>query len=306
MQKTTESIAGALGQLAENIARFTEHGDPQPTAIPGLTLYRKDELSEPVTGVYEPSICLIAQGAKQVWLGDETYLYDTENYLFTGLHLPAVAQVLDASEAKPYLALRLTFDYADITQLIADSQLPQPRTQKTQSGMATGRLTLPVVNAFQRLVTLLDEEQSIPILAPLISREIFYRLLAGEQGIRLRQLAMMGTQSQQISSAVAWLKANFTKPLRVNQLAEMANMGVSTFHHHFRVMTAMTPIQYQKNLRLRESRKLMLTERIDASTAAFAVGYESTSQFSREYSRLYGNSPARDILTLRQEMSSPA
>ena len=160
------------------------------------------------------------------------------------------------------------------------------------------------INAFQRLVDLLDEEQDIPILAPVIQREIFYRLLVGEQGGRLRQLAVMGTQSQQVARAVSWLKSNFTKPLRVDELSKIANMGTSTFHHHFRSMTALSPLQYQKQLRLQEARRLMLTEHIDAASAGFQVGYESPSQFSREYSRLYGAPPVRDITNLRQQAAN--
>lgn len=229
------------------------------------------------------------------------YIYDASHYLFAGLHLPVVAQVIEASHEKPYLGLKLTFDYRDISQLMADSQLPPPRNQKTDRGMATGKLTAPLVNAFQRLVDLLDEEQDIPILAPVIQREIYYRLLVGDQGGRLRQLAAMGSQSQQVARAISWLRENFSQPLRVNELAEMANMGTSTFHHHFRSMTALSPLQYQKQLRLQEARNLMLSERLDAATAAFQVGYESPSQFSREYNRMFGAPPVRDISNLRQQ-----
>ena len=288
----------------DSIAQFTEHGELRTTAVPGLSLFRRNEPSEPVTGMYEPSVCLIAQGAKIVNLGSETYIYDANRYLYSGLHLPVIAQVTEASREKPYLGLKLTFDFQEISHLMADSQLPPPRTQKTDRGMATGDLTVSLVSAFQRLVDLLDEEQDIPILAPGIQREIFYRLLVGEQGVRLRQLAAMGTQSQQVAQAVSWLKSNFTKPLRVYELAEMANMGTSTFHHHFRNMTALSPLQYQKQLRLQEARRLMLTEHIDAASAGFQVGYESPSQFSREYSRLYGAPPVRDITNLRQQAAS--
>jgi AraC-like DNA-binding protein len=304
MKKKKNAFYFAIDGLAETIARLTENGELRTTAVPGLSLFRRNEPSEPVTGMYEPSVCLIAQGAKRVRLGDDTYVYDSNHYLFSGLHLPVIAQVIKASHEKPYLGLRLTFDYRDISQLMADSQLPPPRTQKTDRGMATGELTASLVNAFQRLVDLLDEEPDIPILAPVIQREIFYRLLVGEQGVRLRQLAVMGTQSQQVAQAVSWLKSNFTKTLRVDELAEKANMGTSTFHHHFRSMTALSPLQYQKQLRLQEARRLMLAEHIDAASAGFQVGYESPSQFSREYSRLYGAPPVRDIMTLRQQAAN--
>jgi len=303
--KTKNNVLNfTMNGLVESIARLTEDGDLRTTAIPGLSLFRKTEPSAPVTGMYEPSVCLIAQGSKRILLGDETYVYDTNHYLFSGLHLPVTAQVTEASHEKPYLGLKLTFDYRVISQLMEESQLPAPRLKKTERGMATGELTVPLLNAFQRLVDLLDQKQDIPILSPVIQREIFYRLLVGEQGAILRQLAMTNTQSQQVARALLWLKANFSQPLRVDELAEMANMGTSTFYHHFRSMTALSPLQYQKQLRLQEARRLMLIEHIDAASAAFQVGYESPSQFSREYSRLYGAPPIQDIMTFRQQSTS--
>lgn len=164
-------------------------------------------------------------------------------------------------------------------------------------------MTLPLLNAFQRLVDLLADEQDIPILAPTIQREIVYRLLVGDQGARLRQIASMGSPSQQIAKAIDWLKSNFKQPLRVEDLAAKAGMSTSTFHHHFRSMTALSPLQFQKNLRLQEARRLMLAERLDAATSAFQVGYESPSQFSREYSRIFGAPPLKDITNLRQMAS---
>lgn len=183
---------------------------------------------------------------------------------------------------------------------MADSQLPPPRTQKTDRGMATGEVTLPLLSAIQRLIDLLDEEQDIPILSPVIQREIIYRLLVGEQGARLRKIAVAGHQSFQIAKAIEWLKNNFTQPLRVEDLAALANMSTSTFHHHFRAMTTLSPLQYQKQLRLQQARQLMLAEHLDATSASFTVGYESPSQFSREYSRLFGAPPLKDITKLRQ------
>jgi len=304
MKNQKISLDFAMNDLADSVARLTKDGELRPSAIPGLSLFRRTESSEPVTGMYEPSVCLIAQGSKRVKLGDDTYVYDTSHYLFAGLHLPVITQVIEASDERPYLGLKLTFNYRDISQLMADSQLPPPRNQKTDRGMATGKMNVSLANAFQRLVDLLDEEQDIPILAPVIQREIFYRLLVGDQGARLRQLAAMGTQSQQVARAISWLKENFSQPLRVDELAEMANMGTSTFHHHFRSMTALSPLQYQKQLRLQEARNLMLSERLDAATAAFQVGYESPSQFSREYNRMFGAPPVRDISNLLQQAVS--
>jgi transcriptional regulator GlxA family with amidase domain len=194
----------------------------------------------------------------------------------------------------------LKLDLREISQLMVDSHLPPPRAQQSSRGMATGKVTLPLITAFQRLLALLAEPKDIPILAPLIQREISYRLLVGDQGARLRQIASAGSQSRQIARAIDWLKGNFTMPLRIDDLATQVNMSTSTFHHHFRALTAMSPLQYQKWLRLNEARRLMLTERLDATNAAFQVGYESPSQFSREYSRLFGAPPLRDIASLRQ------
>jgi len=290
----------ALETLKKRIARWADKPDRFDTAIPGLFFSRYDEPTEPKTGMYEPSICMVAQGAKRVVLGDDTYMYDAHHYLITSVHLPTMVQITEASPEQPYLGLMLKLDQREMSQLMVDSNLPPPRPQQSSRGMATGEVTLPLLTAFQRLIDLLDEEQDIPILAPVIQREIIYRLLVGDQGTRLRQIASAGSQSHQIARSIDWLKSNYTQPLRIDDLAEHVNMSTSTFHHHFRTLTAMSPLQFQKLLRLNEARRLMLTDRLDATSAAFQVGYESPSQFSREYSRLFGSPPLRDITTLRQ------
>lgn len=307
MEKLTvnEDVAGdsrgaSLEALRRIIARWAGTRDKFITAIPGLALFCRNEPTEPFSGMYEPSICLMAQGAKRVVLGDDTFVYDTRHFLITSVHLPTVVQIIEASREKPCLGLVLKLDLREMSQLMADSNLPPPRTQQSSRGMAIGEVTLPLLTAFQRLVELLDEPKDIPILAPVIQREIIYRLLVGDQGARLRQIASAGSQSYQISKAIDWLKGNFTQPLRIDDLATQVNMSTSTFHHHFRTLTAMSPLQYQKTLRLNEARRLMLAERLDAATAAFQVGYESPSQFSREYSRFFGAPPLRDITNLRQ------
>jgi len=290
----------AVDALAKRIARWTEQGELHTTAVPGLSLFRREEPTGPIRGMYEPSVCLVAQGAKRVQLGDDAYVYDADHYLITSVHLPTVVHILSASPQKPYLGLRLMLDLREISQLMADSNLPAPRTQQSSRGMATGKVTPKLLAAFGRLVDLLGDEEDIPILAPIIQREIVYRLLVGDQGTRLRQIASAGSPSHQIATAIDWLKGNFTRPLRIDDLAAQARMSVSTFHHHFRSTTALSPLQYQKRLRLQEARRLMLAERMDAATAAFEVGYESPSQFSREYNRLFGAPPLRDISGLRQ------
>jgi AraC-like DNA-binding protein len=294
------SLEVAIEALAKSTARLTDKGDQPLTAIPGLSLYRRDEPTQPTRGMYEPSICMIAQGAKRALLGGETYVYDAHHFLITSVDLPTVVQIIKASREKPCLALMMKLDQREISQLMVDSNLPPPHPQQSSRGMATGEVTLPLLTAFQRLIDLLDDPKDIPILAPIIQREIFYRLLVGDQGVRLRQMASAGSQSQQIARAIYWLKGNFARPLRIDDLATQVNMSTSTFHHHFRAVTAMSPLQYQKWLRLNEARRLMLAENQDAATAAFEVGYESPSQFSREYSRLFGTPPLRDITNLRQ------
>ncbi len=274
------------------------------TVIPGLSLSRREEPTQPRSHMYEPIICIIAQGAKRVVLGDDTYVFDPHHFLITSVDLPTVVQIIKASREKPYPSLRMKLDQGEISHLLVDSNLPPLRTQESTRGMAIGEVTLPLLAAFQRLIDLLDEPDGIAILAPIIKREIFYRLLVGDQGARLRQMASAGSQSHQIARAINWLMGNFTRPLRIDDLATQVNMSPSTFHHHFRALTAMSPLQYQKWLRLNEARRLRLTERLDAATAAFQVGYESPSQFSREYRRFFGESPLRDITSLRQMTGS--
>ncbi|MEQ5807842.1 AraC family transcriptional regulator [Alteromonas sp. NFXS44] len=300
MTMNTE-LTQQMALLAKGIAKLTQHTPFVETAIPGLTVFRISETSEPLSGLYEPSVCLIAQGEKKVQLNDETFFYDTEHYLFSGLHLPVFAQVVSATKAKPYIGLKLTFDYQEITQLMLVNQIPAPQTKQSNRGMLTGKLTSQMISAFQRMIDLNSEEEAhIPTLAPMIRREIFYRLLVAEQGETLRNLASLGTPSNQMTKAIIWLKANLFENIRVETLADLANMSVSTFHHHFRNITAMTPLQYMKALRLQEARRLMLTEHLDSATAAFNVGYESPSQFGREYKRMFGNSPIKDVEQLRE------
>lgn len=294
------SLEVPIEALGKSIARCTEKAELYTTNIPGLSLFRRDEPTEPMSGMYEPSICLAVQGAKRVILGEDTYVYDAHHYLITSVHLPTIVQIIDASPEKPYLGLRLKFDLREVSQLMVDSNLPQPRPQQSSRGMATGEMTPQLVNAFIRLVDLLNDEKDIPILAPVIQREIIYRLLVGDRGERLRQIATAGSQSQQIAKAIGWLKNNYSQAISMEELAAQANMSTSTFHQHFRSLTALSPLQFQKQLRLQEARRLMLSERMDAANAAFQVGYESPSQFNREYNRQFGAPPLRDITKLRQ------
>lgn len=296
----TKGLEPALKALKQGIARWTDKGDQPTTAIPGLSLFRREEPTPLQSILYEPRICMVAQGAKRVLLGEETYVYDENHFLITSVNLPTFVQITRASREKPYLGLVLKLDQRELSQLMLDSNLPPLRPLQSSRAMATGEVTKPLLTAFERLIDLLDDPKDIPILSPVIQREIFYRLLMSDQGNRLRQIAAAGSQSHLIARAIDWLRNNFSQPLRIDDLATQVHMSTSTFHHHFRSLTAMSPLQYQKWLRLNEARRLMLTELLDAATAGFKVGYESPSQFSREYSRLFGDSPLRDILNLRQ------
>jgi len=240
------------------------------------------------------------QGSKRVLLGDDVYMYDECRFLVASVDLPAIGEIIEASREKPFLALIMKIDQRVLTELLMEGRLPAPHGAPTGRGMGVGEATLPLLQAFQRLVDLLDEPGDIPVLAPLVQREILYRLLTSDQGARLWQIASVGSQSHRIARAIDWLKAHVSEPLRIDELAASVQMSTSTFHHHFRAVTAMSPLQFQKWLRLNEARRLMLIEHLDASTAAFRVGYESPSQFGREYHRLFGAPPMRDIMNLRQ------
>jgi AraC-like DNA-binding protein len=290
--------------LAERIARWTGKENLVTTAIPSLRFHRWEHPTDPTSYTLEAAICLIAQGRKRVLLGEESYVYDAHHFLITSVDLPIVAQIIEASTERPYLGLALQLDPREIAQLMVDGNIPPPPTKQASRGMAVGELSVPLLGAFLRLIDLLDNPRDIPILAPLVEREILYRLLVGEQQVRLQQIAAAGTHGHQIARAIEWLKDNFARPFRVDDLASYTGMSASSLHQHFRALTAMSPLQFQKRLRLNEARRLMLTEHLDAGTAAFQVGYESPSQFSREYSRLFGAPPLRDIKALGQVPAS--
>jgi len=260
----------ALQTLARNIAHWTRGNYQTVTAVPGLSFYSHTEPTEPQSRLYEPCVCFVAQGVKSVTLGEDTYVYDARNYLISSLHLPGLVRIVEASREKPYLGLVLQLDLREISQLILDGKLPPPRSQPAKRGMATGKVDMPLIGAVQRLVYLLSDESDIPILAPIIQREIFYRLLLGDQGERLRQITLAGSQPHQIAQAIVWLKENFSQTLSVDDLAAQVRMSTSTFHHHFRAMTAISPLQFQKQLRLQEARRLMLERQMDAAASRIA------------------------------------
>ncbi len=296
------SRAFATQKLAKLIDRWTGNANQYDTPISGLRFSRWTTPTPPTSYTHNPSICLIAQGRKRVLLGEESFIYDANHFLISSVDLPIIANIIEASEEQPYLGLLMELDLTEISQLIADSELAFTQSKEAQKGIAVGELSESLLGAFVRLAELLDEGQNIKILAPIIKREIFYRLLMSEQGTRLHQIVTAGSHSHQIAKAIDWLKNNFVKPLSVGDLASYTGMSKSSFYTHFRSMTSMTPLQFQKKLRLSEARRLMLTENLDAMAATFKVGYESPSQFSREYSRLFGAPPSKDIKSLRENL----
>jgi AraC-like DNA-binding protein len=293
----TSPARGLQAELADKIAFFVGSAKKLVTDVPGLTLTRRTRPMPPASGTYEPSLAVVAQGRKRVELGKTSFIFDESRFLLTSLDLPIVGQVIEASEQAPFLCMMLKLEMPVVRELLNREELP--RVTSDSPAMATGKTTAELLSACCRLMDLLGKPQEIPFLSDLIQREIIYRILQAPAGARLRAIATLGDQSHRTAKAIAWLRANFSKPLRVEELAEIAGMGVSTLHHHFRALTALSPLQYQKQLRLQAARGRMLTDGLDAAGAAFAVGYESSSQFNREYSRFFGQPPMRDIRNLR-------
>ncbi|MDF5736194.1 MULTISPECIES: AraC family transcriptional regulator [unclassified Nostoc] len=292
-------------QCQELAALVTRHTDGKgngfhKTAIEQLEFQRESSVSTTLQGVCEPILAILVQGKKEALLGEETYLYGAAQYLVVSVDLPLSAFIVEATLDQPYLGFKLNLDPRQLCDIItAQTSVIEGKKKNSVRGLFVSTVDTPLLDCAMRLTRLLDTPQDIPILAPMIISEIYYRLLMGEQGEAVRQIATSGSNMQRIAEVIKLIKGDFTKPMRVEELAGQANMSPSSFHHHFKSVTSMSPLQYQKQLRLLEARRLMLAENSDAANAAYQVGYESPSQFSREYSRMFGAPPVRDIERLR-------
>lgn len=306
MDASTASVADApsaldtaLHELTARIARLVSVGAGlHATALPTLRLSRIDNPTACTPALYEPRLCVVVQGRKIAFLGERSYHYDPLHYLVVSMTLPMLGQVIEASPEQPYLCLLLDIDPDQIGGLLLERD-NGPANEDGLAAAYSGRVALPLLDAVLRLMRLLDTPDDLPILAPIVTREIFYRVLQGDLGGHLRALAVHDGPRQRVARAVTLLRRHYREPLRIQALAEAVHMSTSALHHGFKTVTAMSPLQYQKQLRLHEARRLMLRDGLEAAAAAHRVGYESPSQFSREYKRLFGAPPRTEVAQLR-------
>jgi len=285
--------------LSARVARLTPFDGTHQSAFPSLTLTRGSVPTLCMPTVYQPCLAVVVQGRKRALLNDEVFHYDALNYLVVSVTLPAMGQVLEATPEHPYLSLRLNLDLEEIARLVLELGDRGPSLANADRGLFVARLDEPLLDAVLRMVKLLDTPEDVDVLAPVVRREIYYRVLRGELGSRLADLAQAEGGKHRIVRAIEWLKQHYAAPLRIEELAEAVHMSPSALHHRFKAVTAMSPLQYQKHLRLHEARRLMFADGIESATAGHRVGYESASQFSREYRRLFGAPPRSEIARLR-------
>lgn len=292
-------------EFVERIAHVAQtEGVTEP--LPGVRLRRASNPSPMGHGVSFPSFCMVAQGSKEIHLGDRRLTYDTTRYLVSTAMLPISSRVIEAAPDRPFLGFVLVLDPVMVGSVMVEAGKPAPHGHPELSAIDVSAVDAGLFDAALRLIRLTDTPDDARFLAPLIQREIVYRLLVGEQGERMRQITTLGGETNRISEAIARLRADYDKPIRIDTLAQELGMSVSGFHHHFKQVTAMSPLQFQKQLRLQEARRLMLSEDFDATTAGYQVGYDDASHFSREYKRLFGEPPLRDVARLRGVQFEPA
>jgi AraC-like DNA-binding protein len=299
IQREARRIQANRSELTERIARAVPQ-DGRAEPLKGLQLHRESSTQELVHSVAVPAFAVIAQGSKRVSLGDDSYHYDPMHYLLVTADLPIVTCVLEASQEQPYLSLALRLDPTLVGSVMVEAGHVSPRRRADVRAMDVSPLDAGLLDAVVRLVRLLDTPAQAPFLLPLIRREIVYRLLMGEQGNRLRHIALQGDQAHRITRAIEWLHDEFDQPLRIDDMAQELGMSVSSFHHHFKAVTAMSPLQFQKQIRLREARRLMLGEGLNAASAGYRVGYNDASHFNREYKSVFGLPPLRDVERLQE------
>lgn len=288
-----------IDEIADLIARHALADGMHPSVLPRLSLVRSSTPTESVPAVYKPSLCIIAQGRKQVELGGRSYLYDPAKYLAVSVDLPLVGSILEASPTRPYLCLVLDIDLAVLSDLMLQHPSDQVGAEPTGPALGVSEVEPGLLDAALRFARLLDTPKDAGALAPLAEREILYRLLSGAQAPMIRRIAAADSRLKQVSRAIAWLRVNYAQPVSIERLAADVGMSPSSFHSHFKAATTMSPLQYRTRVRLQEARRMMVVEAMDAAAAGFAVGYESPSQFSRDYRRLYGAPPLKDALRLR-------
>jgi AraC-like DNA-binding protein len=298
VEREANRAQASRDELVERITRAI-HEDGTFEPLKGLSLNRASSPKEPLHSVYDPVFCVIAQGSKEIFLSNERYVYDASHYLLVTTELPLVGHVLEASLERPYLSLRLELDPTLVNSVMVEAGDIESDTHPNVRAITVSSLDGDLLDAAVRLVRLLDSPAEAPFLAPLITREIVYRLWMGEQRDRLRQIAALGGYTPHIARAIERLRVDFDQPLRIEGIARELGMSVSGFHHHFKAVTAMSPLQFQKRLRLQEARRLMLGEGLDAAGAAYRVGYHDASHFNREYKSLFGLPPMRDMERLR-------
>ncbi|BCH32042.1 AraC family transcriptional regulator [Mesorhizobium sp. L-8-10] len=289
-----------IAELAQIIDQWTEGDGVTPTAVPRLSMARASKITEPMHGMHQPAFCVIAQGRKQVMVGDRVYVYGPSHHLVVTVDVPVVGQVIEASPEEPYLSLKLELDTSIVAELMLAMGMSDEAARPERLCMALNPTAPELIDAVLRLARLLDSPRDIAVLAPMAEREILYRLLLGDQAALLRQIATGDSSTRQVSRAIGWIKQNFKKPFSIEAVAMEARMSTSSLHAHFKDVTGLSPLQYQKQLRLQEARRLILSQSLDAAIAGHSVGYDSPSQFSREYSRLFGAPPLKDIQRLRQ------
>ena len=288
-----------IDELKTAIAQFATEDGIQATAVNGLSIVRLSQPSNAVPGVATAALCIVAQGRKRVIAGARVLNYDAENFLVITVDTPTIGQVVEASRDAPYLCIKIDLDPAEIAALLIDVGGLGAGAGDAEPSLAVSRVTDDLLDPAIRLVNLLARPDDISVLAPMIKREILYRLLQSDQATKLQQIAVAESRLQQVNRAIGWIKRNFTEQFAIETLAAEARMSSSALHLHFKAVTAMSPLQYQKQIRLQEARRLMLAEAVDAATAGHRVGYDSPSQFSREYARLFGAPPRSDVARLK-------